>query len=172
MPRTTFYANEKVQVTFQPNIGLDAAARHSVVEILNIILADESVLLFKTHRAEEHPGETVGPDLKSLFKAQCIQIDQILLEVAERINILGGSPIHNHEEFIDTARLYESPYALPGSTAILADQEALIRYLREDAQKCSEVYEDQGSFFQIVSLIRQHEKMAWTLRPYIEPGLA
>ncbi len=47
MPRSTFYVNEKVQVSFQPNIGLDASARHSVVEIFNIILADESVLLLK-----------------------------------------------------------------------------------------------------------------------------
>ncbi len=171
MPRTTFYINEKVQVTFQPNIGLDASDRQSVVEILNIILADESVLLSKTHRAEEHPAETVLPDLLALFKAQCDPIHHIILEVVERINILGGSPIHNQDELIDTARLYGSAEVIPGATAILADHEAFIRYLREDAQKCAELYEDQGSFAQLVSVMRQHEKMAWTLRPFIEPGL-
>ncbi len=84
---------------------------------------------------------------------------------------MGGSPIHNHGELIDTARLYASPDVQPSATAILADHEAFIRYLREDAQKCSEVYEDQVSFSQLVGLMREHEKMAWTLRPYIEPGL-
>lgn len=172
MPRNTFYANEEAQVAFQPNIGLDAATRQSVVKILNIILADESVLLFKTHRAEKHPRETVVPDLKSIFEAQCNQIDQVLLELVERINILGGSPIQNHGLLLDTARLFGGPDVKPSATAILADHEAFIRYLREDIQKFFEVYEDQGSYLQLVSLMRQHEKMAWTLRPYIEPEVS
>ena len=171
MPRTTFYVNEKVQVTFQPNIGLDAAARQSVVEILNILLADESVLLFKTHRAEEQPGEIDVSDLSLLLKAQRIQINEIILELAERVNIMGSTPLLGSVELVDASRLYENPDAVPDVLSILADHEAFIRFLREDARKCSEVYEDQGSFAQLIEVLRQHEKMAWMLRPYIQPGL-
>ena len=43
-----------------------------------------------------------------------------------------------------------------------------IRFLREDARKCTEEYEDEGTFELLVSVMRLHEKMAWMLRSYIE----
>ena len=43
-----------------------------------------------------------------------------------------------------------------------------IRFLREDARKCTEEYEDEGTFEMLVSIMRLHEKMAWMLRSYIE----
>ena len=36
--------NPKLQLSIQPNIGLDSDVRHSVVELLNNTLANESVL--------------------------------------------------------------------------------------------------------------------------------
>jgi starvation-inducible DNA-binding protein len=51
--------------------------------------------------------------------------------------------------------------------SILADHEAFIRFMREDAQNCSEMYEDQGTFALLVSVMRIHEKMAWLLRSNI-----
>jgi len=39
--------NPRLQVHIQPNIGLDSDVRHSVVELLNITLADEAVLITK-----------------------------------------------------------------------------------------------------------------------------
>ena len=42
-----------------------------------------------------------------------------------------------------------------------------IRFLREDARKCTEEYEDEGTFELLVSVMRLHEKMAWMLRSYI-----
>jgi len=41
----------KLQVLIQPNIGLDSDVRLSVVEILNITLADKAVLTTKTRSA-------------------------------------------------------------------------------------------------------------------------
>ena len=54
---------------------------------------------------------------------------------------------------------------------LLADHEAAIRFMREDARKCSEEYEDHGTFALLVRFIRSHEKMAWILRSYIEPEM-
>jgi starvation-inducible DNA-binding protein len=168
MPRTTFYGRKNVQVTFQPNIGLDAAARQSVVEILNLLLADEAVLSFKTHSAAGLAGGTGGPDLQPIYEAQYKEINDIVIEIAERVRILGGSSLSSSEELINSARLDGKLALVPGVMAILADHEAFIRFLREDAQKCSEIYEDQGTFALLVNVMRLHEKMAWMLRSHIE----
>ncbi len=39
--------NPKLQISIQPNIGLDGDARQSVIEILNTLLSDEMVLTMK-----------------------------------------------------------------------------------------------------------------------------
>jgi starvation-inducible DNA-binding protein len=170
MPRTTFYGHSNVQVTIQPNIGLDAAVRQSVVEILNILLADETVLSFKTRRADEEASGTDIPDLHPLYEAQYKQINDIGTEIVERISILGGLHISDSEVLIDSARLDGKFAVAPDEMSLLADHEAFIRFLREDAQKCSEMYEDQGTFALFVSVLRIHEKMAWILRTKIAPG--
>lgn len=170
MPRTSFYGHKFVEVTIQPNIGLDASARQSVVDILNLLLADEAVLSSKTHHADGHPGEKGGPDLHPLYNTQYKQINDIVLEIEERVGILGGSHPGRSEELIDSARLDGKLDAASGIISILADHEAFIRFLREDAQKCSEAYEDQGTFALLVSVMCQHEKMAWILRSNITSG--
>jgi starvation-inducible DNA-binding protein len=168
MARTTFYGRKNIQVTFQPNIGLDVTARQSVVEILNLLLADEAVLSLKTHSADGHAGGISGPDLQSLYDAQYKEINDIVIEISERVRILGGSHLSSSEELINFARLDGKLAVVPGVMHILADHEAFIRFLREDAQKCSEIYEDQGTFALLVNVLRLHEKMAWMLRSYIE----
>jgi starvation-inducible DNA-binding protein len=169
MSRTTFYGHSYEQVTIQPNIGLDAAARQSVVEILNLLLADETVLSLKTRRADEETNGTDIPDRHPLYEAQYKQINDIGSEIVERINILGGLHISDSEALIDAARLDGRFVNAPGVMSILADQEAFIRFLREDALKCSEIYEDQGTFALLISILRIHEKMAWMLRASITP---
>jgi hypothetical protein len=62
----------------------------------------------------------------------------------------------------------EQPGIVPDILHLIADHEACIRFLREDARKCTEEYEDEGTFELLVSVMRLHEKMAWMLRSYIE----
>jgi hypothetical protein len=62
----------------------------------------------------------------------------------------------------------KQPGVVPDILRLLADHEASIRFLREDARKCTEEYEDEGTFELLVSVMRMHEKMAWMLRSYIE----
>jgi len=169
MPRSTFYGHANVQVTIEPNIGIDAAARQSVVEILNILLADETVLSLKTRRADEEASGSAVPDLHPHYEVQYKQINEIGTELVERIHILGGSHVSDSEVLIDSARLDENFTVAADGMSLLADHEAFIRYVRDDAQKCSEIYEDQGTFALLVSVMRIHEKMAWVLRSKIAP---
>jgi starvation-inducible DNA-binding protein len=164
----SFFGLRDIEFITQPNIGLDTSARQSVIEILNHLLADESVLSFKTHRAEGQPGETIAPELQLLYDAQYKQINDIVIEIAERVRILGGSPLSDSEELSNAARLDGKLAVTPSIISILADHETFIRFLREDTRKCSEAYDDQGTFAILVSIMRLHEKMAWVLRSNIK----
>jgi len=160
--------NKKLQVDIQPNIGLDRDARRSIVEILNNTLADEAVLTLKTRSAYWNVRGAGFFELDILFNSQYEQLNDISDELAERVQMLGGVAIGSLQEFIKATRLDEQPGVVPNILRLLADHEAFIRSLREDVRKCTEEYEDEGTFELLVSVMRLHEKMAWMLRSYIE----
>lgn len=157
-----------MQTVILPNIGLDFDTRQSVVEILNNILADESMLAQKTCNIY---WNIVGPnffELHSLFGAQYKQLIKSSNRIAERVRMLGGFAIGSFRDFLLYSRLEDQTGKAPDILQLLADHEATIRHLREDARKCSEEYEDEGTFELLGSVMRLHEKMAWMLRSFIE----
>jgi starvation-inducible DNA-binding protein len=156
------------EVRFQPNIGLDSDVRQSVVEILNITLADITLLASKTHSARWHVQGRGYLDLRNLFDQQFQEMNSITDEIAERVRILGGVAISSFQEFLQSTRLGEQPGVIPTIIRLLADHECCVRHLREDARKCTEEYEDAVTFDLFVSMLRRHEKMAWVLRSFIE----
>lgn len=160
--------NGKLQVLIQPNIGLDSDVRHSVVDLLNITLADEAVLTTKTRSAHWNVRGADFFELHTLFAIQYQLLNNISDEIAERARMLGGFAIGSFQEFLNHTRLEEQPGDVPDILRLLADHESSIRFLREDARKCTEEYEDEGTFELLVSVMRLHEKMAWMLRSYIQ----
>jgi starvation-inducible DNA-binding protein len=160
--------NPSLQVLIQPNIGLDSDVRHAVVDILNTILANEAVLTVKTRSAHWNVSGAGFFELYILFDSQYQQLNDISDEIAERARMLGGTAIGSLQEFINCTQVEEQPGVVPDILRLVADHEACIRFLREDAKKCSEEYEDEGTFELLVSVMRLHEKMAWMLRSYIE----
>lgn len=160
--------NPKLQMLIEPNIGLDRDARRSLVEILNVILADESVLSAKTRCAHWNVRGADFFELHTLFETQYQLLNNILDDIAERARMLGGYAIGSLEEFLKHTRLDEQPGLVPDILCLLADHEASIRFLREDARACEEQYEDEGTFELLVSIMSMHEKIAWMLRSYIE----
>lgn len=165
--------NAKLKVSIQPNIGLDGDARKSIMEILNTILADEAVLTMKTRSAHWHLSGPGFLELGILFDQQFDQLNTISNETAERVRMMGGSPISSFKECLNYTRLKEQQYEMPNIMGLLADHEASVRFMREDARKCLEEYEDHGTYALFIHFIGLHEKMAWILRAYIgtEVGL-
>jgi starvation-inducible DNA-binding protein len=160
--------NPKLQVLIQPAIGLDSDVRHAVVQLLNNTLADEAVLATKTRSAHWNVRGVDFFELHTLFEAQYQLLNHFSDEIAERARMLGGLAIGSLGEFLDHSRLEEQVGDVPDILRLLADHETCIRFLREDARKCTEEYEDEGTFDLLVSVMRLHEKMAWMLRSYIE----
>ena len=92
MPQNIFYGYKNIKVTFQPNIGLDANVRQSVIDMLNLLLADEAVLSFKAHKAGENTTETGVPDLVSLYNDQYKQMAMVSEEIVKESNHGGHTP--------------------------------------------------------------------------------
>jgi starvation-inducible DNA-binding protein len=159
------------RILFQPNIGLDSNVRHSVVEILNNTLANEVDLTLKTRSAHWNVSGTDFHELRTLFGTQYQLLNNISNELAERTRVLCVFAISSLKEFIVHTRLEEQPGVVPDILRLLADHEASIRFLREDARRCTEDYEDEGTFELLVSIMRLHGKITWLLRSYIEPEL-
>lgn len=152
----------------QPNIGLDSDSRHPVVEILNDTLANEAVLSLKTRAAHWNVSGAGFFELHILFDTQYKQLNDISDKIAERVRMLGAFTISTFDEFLAHAHLSEQPGVIPDILHLLADHETVIRLIREDAKKCSEEYEDEGTADLLISVMRLHEKIAWMLRSYIE----
>lgn len=163
--------NQKLHVSIQPNIGLDGDARRSVVGMLNTFLADEAILTTKTYSACWNMHGAGFLELRTLLDQQGRQLRMLTNKAAERVRILGGFAISSFGDFLHYTRLDEQPGEAPDIIRLLADHEAAIRYLREDARKCYEEYDDHGTYALLVHFIRLHEKIAWMLRSYIEPEM-
>ena len=164
--------DQKYQASIHPNIGLDGDARRAVVELLNTTLANEAVLTAKTRRAHWNVSGAGFFDLYTLFASQYERLNDISNEIAERVRMLGGVAIGSLQEFIKYTRMEEQTGNDPDVLDLLTGHEAVIRFLREDAKKCSEAYEDEGTRDFLVGILCQHEKMAWILRSHLEARLA
>lgn len=163
--------DSKLHVSIRPNIGLDRDACRAVVLILNHTLASEMVLAVKTRNAHWNVTGAGFLEQRIILNSQYAQLNETSEKIANRIRVLGGIVICDLKEFLQIARIKEHPGEVPDFLDLLADHEISIRFLREDARKCSEQYEDDVSHAFLVSILNLHEKMAWMLRSSIEPEL-
>jgi starvation-inducible DNA-binding protein len=155
-------------VAIQPNLGLDANNREAIVALLNVVLSDEILLATKTRCLHWNARGTAFFERHAIFNAQYQQLCDLSDEIAERVRILGGVAFGSLRGFLEHTRLEEQPGETPDILRLLADHETFIRFLREDAKRCADEFEDEGSRDLLVSDLRAHEKIAWVLRSSIE----
>jgi starvation-inducible DNA-binding protein len=163
--------NPKTQIPTHPVIGLDSKAQHAVVEILNNTLANEAMLSIKVRSAHWNVSGPGFLELHVLYKTQFKQLNAIADEIAERTCTLGGLATGSLGGYLKNARLEEQPGVVPNIMNLLAGHEASIRFLGEDAKKCSEQFADESTGDFLVNIQHLHEKMAGILRAHIEPQL-
>ena len=161
--------NPKKQANIQPIIGVDVGARHAVVKILDITLADEAVLSKKTRTALSSAHQAVSSNQHPLF----VQFKQFVINsntLTDRIQLLGDVFTRNDKE-LPKSRLDEQQGIVPSLISLLVDHEAVMRYLRADAETCSKEHRDQITSSLLVNILDSHEKMAEMLRTDIEDGV-
>ena len=154
------------------NIGLDDTTRLEVGQILNLLLADETVLYVTTR---DYHWNVTGPEFRSLhqqFEEQYEQIAGWIDEVAERARAIGAGARGNWADLTKAARTSADPgIGLPAEhmlAELLALHEDLVVQLRADSEACTERFKDTGTADFLTGLMERHEKAAWMLRSQLE----
>lgn len=154
------------------NIGLTEGARFEVGQILNLLLADESVLSATTR---DYHWNVTGPDFPNhhlQFETQYQQIATWIDEVAERARAIGVGARGNWADLGKAARTSADPgIGLPAEhmlAELLALHEDLIVQLRTDSEACTRRFQDVGTADFLTGLMERHEKTAWMLRAQLE----
>ena|SRR6266849_3958997 len=154
------------------NIGLSDQDRKGVIDILNVLLADEYILYTMTRN---YHWNVIGPqfhDLHKFFEAQYEELNDVVDNVAERARSLGGIAMGSLTEFLKRTRLKEplgaSASDLEMVKTLLLGHDAIIQSLRVDLETCADKYHDIGTNDFLTGLMERHEKMAWMLRAMLE----
>ena len=113
-----------------PKIGISEVNMNKNINLLSVILSDEMTLYIKTRKFHWNVAGESFMELHKLFENQYSQLEQIIDEVAERINKLGGKTIGTMNEFTLLSRIVEHPNKYPVQKAmiseLLSDHEILI----------------------------------------------
>lgn len=155
----------------KPDIGIDKEDLAKVIEILHLVLADETILYQKT---KQFHWNVTGPHFISyheLFDKHAEIISETIDEVAERIRALGDFVKATLSANLKSTHLkeQENPHipALEMLKELLKDHEQIIRFLRESLSKISE-HEDEGTVDFLTSTMEEHEKITFFLRSHLE----
>ncbi len=153
------------------NTGIAEKNRKAVAAALAQLLADEFCLYVATRGAHWNVKGAAFGALHLFFENQYETIDEILDDVAERMRALGVDAPASIGAYAKAQSIKDDAGALKSApqmiASLLAAHESIIRFLRKASEIADEV-DDSASEDFLVSLIAQHEKMAWMLRSHLE----
>jgi len=153
------------------NIGISKENTQKVADLLNRLLADESVLYVKTRNFHWNVTGKNFYGLHILLEKHYQQLDEMADDTAERIRQLDHYAVATMTQFLELTNLVEVNHGdLTAATmieALVNDHETIIRTLRHDVIK-DEACQDTGTADFATALLEKHEKMAWMLRAHLE----
>ncbi len=155
------------------NIGLSSEDRESIRQILLPLLADETVLYFKTRNFHWNVKGPNFMQLHKFFEELYNTIDDSIDDIAEKIRTYGYPVQGSLKELYELARLPES-YFSPNKSAdemlneLVDNHEQLVRVLRSDLEMAQTKFNDAGIADYLTGLMQYHEKAAWLLRSHLQ----
>lgn len=153
------------------NLGIAEKELQQCVELLSVVLADEVTLYTKTRKFHWNVSGNSFMELHKLFEDHYKILEEVIDEVAERINKLGAKTIGTMDEFLKITTIKESPGKYPAQkdmiTELLKDHESTIKKLRIDIETCEEEIKDAGTTDFLTGIMEKHETIAWILRRYL-----
>jgi starvation-inducible DNA-binding protein len=146
-------------------IGLDERVCRQSVDVLNQILADTITLrdLYKKHHWQVS-GHTFY-SLHLLFDKHAEEQTELVDEIAERIQLLGGIAIAMGADVAETTRIERPPRGREEVPVqidrLLAAHELIIKASREAAEAASERGDEGTNDLLISDVVRTNELQAW-----------
>lgn len=144
-------------------IGLDTKYAEKMSEQLNVYLSN--VQMFYMNVRGYH-WNIVGPQFFSLhakFEELYDALNEMADEIAERILMLEGRPLHSFTEYLNTATIKErTDLATTAETinAVREDMMSLLEQEREIAAAAAEAG-DEGTVDMVTGYIPEQEKLLW-----------
>ncbi len=148
--------------------GLGEEARASVVEHLNVILADHYLLMLKTHNYHWNVKGPLFKSMHDLTEEQYEDIFDAIDEIAERIRALGFDAPGTFADYTKLSNIKEAKSginALEMAADLTSSHENLIRDMRE-ALEVADKHSDEVSVDLMTERLEVHEKAAWMLRSF------
>ncbi len=153
------------------NIGIPDEESAKIAEILNKTLSNEELLYIKT---KNYHWNLVSPNFHSLhlfFDELAAETLKVIDEVAERVRTIGHFAVGTLNEFLELTDLLESKESLSDESMIknlLADNETIIKKLRNEISFVQEKSDDFGTADFLTGILEKHEAQAWMLRSYFK----
>ena len=152
------------------NTGIRAKDREAIAKGLSRLLADTYVLYLKTHNFHWNVEGPMFQTLHQMFMTQYTETWNAIDLVAERIRSLGHYAPGTYREYLELARVKETPgvpKALQMVKLLIEGQEAVVRTARA-AFPTVERASDEASADLLTQRMQLHEKNAWMLRSLLE----
>ncbi|MDR1406661.1 MAG: DNA starvation/stationary phase protection protein [Tannerella sp.] len=151
-------------------IGLEHAATNPVILNLNELLANYQVFYTNLRGFHWNIQGDKFYELHALYEEYYNEIAEKIDETAERIVILGGTPVNNFSEYLKTSTVKEISGVSDWKTGtgnVLETLRLLIDSLRE-LHRLAVKAGDQGSFSLASHAIKSFEKKIWMLSAYLK----
>ena len=143
------------------HIGIPVENREKIGQILNTLLADEMILYVKTKNFHWNVTGMHFHSLHEFFDQQAAILLPLVDDVAERARALEIPAAGSLKEYTVLSRLKESQgRTVPEMTMLselLSNHETIIRALRVDLERCSELG-DEGTADFLTGIMEIHEK--------------
>jgi starvation-inducible DNA-binding protein len=155
-------------------IALDAKVCADTVQRLNQILADSMALrdLYKKHHWQI-AGTTFYP-LHLLFDKHAAEQSELIDEIAERIQLLGGISLAMAADVAETTRVPRPPRGRETAAVQLSRlaeaHELVIREVREAARHAAEAGDDGTNDLLISNVLRGNEMQVWFISEHLVAG--
>jgi len=150
--------------------GISPKDRAAIAKGLSRLLADTYVVYLKTHNFHWNVEGPMFQTLHVMFMEQYTEAWNAIDLVAERIRSLGHYAPGTYREYLELARVTETP-GHPQATQmvrlLIEGQEAIVKTARE-VLPLAEKADDQPTLDLLTQRMQVHEKNAWMLRSLLK----
>lgn len=155
--------------TMQKQIGLDRTYTEAMTEHLNQYLANVQIAYQNTRGYHWNIKGDQFFTLHEKFEELYDQLNLLADEIAERILMLGGEPVHAYSRYIEMAsiperqKLYSTTETV---SAVVEELNQLISDERKIAEAAAEVG-DEGTVNLVTDAVDPQEKMVWMFTAFL-----
>jgi starvation-inducible DNA-binding protein len=152
-------------------LGLDDDVRQASVDHLNALLADTITL---RDMYKKHHWQVTGPtfyQLHLLFDKHYGEQAELIDELAERVQMLGGVSIAMAHDVAETSRIPRAPQAREAPAAqiarLLQAHEMILIDARRAAHEAAERGDDGTNDLLVSDVVRTNEMQVWFLNEHL-----